>query len=263
MNPAHQLLLALATTATAVDLAKSSGRGARRLSSTASPSVWLSPNLIPTIAVDHILASLPKDEAAWTPCIGQTQEYASKRCTLLTAGSLDGGVLEKFLAVLEKSFNVGMHALRDGGLPIIRYLPGAPEVGVHGDIGATGLVPNATLVVYLTDADVDGGGFTYFPALDGVRVLPKAGSVLSFANVDGEGKPDPAAKHGVTRVSHKATSDRVVVQIPIANGVAYPEHVSGAKHKAHLAIMGLMVVGFIVYSIWKQGGLPMNLDGRL
>ena len=77
------------------------------------------------------------------------------------------------------------------------------------------------------------GGKTVFPEA-GVTVTPRQGSVLSFQNVDDNGKPHPNAKHLVSAVPDDAASDRLVVQIPITHkhGVrafAYPEHVSGAK----------------------------------
>ena len=260
-----------------VDLAYSSARGARRLHE--SPSVYLTDQLLSAEAVTHILGRVPSDESAWSPCIGQKAEYASKRCALLQVGA-DDTVLRKALSSIDAAFNVDVSKLRDGGLPLIRYLPGAPSVGIHGDIGATGLVPNATLVVYLTDADASGSGSTYFPHLPISPVDPKAGSVLSFANVDAEGRPDPRAQHGVSSVSSSATRDRVVIQIPLRHpaaavrppassstsllsfgrkwaeqrprGEAYAEHVSGMKHRAHLGIMALLLLGFVAHYIYQN-----------
>ena len=259
-----------------VDLAYSSARGARQLHD--SPSVYLTDQLLSADAVTHILRQVPSDESAWSPCIGQKSEYASKRCALLQVGTEDA-VLRKVLSSIEAAFNVDASKLRDGGLPLIRYLPGAPSVGVHGDIGATGLVPNATLVVYLTDADASGSGTTFFPHLPISPVEPKAGSVLSFANVDADGRPDPRAHHGVSSVSSSATRDRVVIQIPLRHpaaavrppasttssllsfgrnraeqrprGEAYAEHVSGMKHRAHLGIMALLLLGFVAHYIYQ------------
>ena len=56
-------------------------------------------------------------------------------------------------------------------------LAGAPLVGVHGDVGADGLVPNRTLVAYRIDADAPGSGETFFPALNvsGARARRCAG----------------------------------------------------------------------------------------
>ena len=117
-------------------------------------------------------------------------------------------------------------------------------MGVHGDIGATGLVPNMTRVLYLTDGGEGVGGQTFFPDA-GVAVAPRRGAVLSFVNVDAAtGAPDPAARHGVGAVNAAARGDRLVVQVPVlhragaARGVAYAEHVSGAKHKVHMGLMG-------------------------
>ena len=119
------------------------------------------------------------------------------------------------------------------GLPIIRYLPGAPPVGKHGDMNEHDIVPNATLVAYLTDAEVAGSGHTIFPDAD-VSVAPKKGSVLAFQNVDAAGAPHPRAQHLVGAVAKEATGDRLVMQIPIMHPAgeapyAYPQHVSGMK----------------------------------
>ena len=69
--------------------------------------------------------------------------------------------------------------------------------------GADGLVPNRTLVAYLTDADAPGSGETFFPALN-VSVAPARGAVLAFDNTDAAGAPDPAMRHGVTAVAAAA-----------------------------------------------------------
>ena len=141
------------------------------------------------------------------------------------------------LAKIESTWNVDTAQLRQGGLPIIRYLPGAPAVGKHGDEDRHGVVPNATLVMYLTNSDKTASGSsgqTIFPEAN-VAVTPKQGSVLSFQNVDEHGARHPHAKHLVGAVPKDAAGDRLVVQIPIAHGAkgtrpyAYPEHVSGNK----------------------------------
>lgn len=133
----------------------------------------------------------------------------------------------------------------------------------HGDEGADGRVPNATIVIYLTDASSDIGGETFFPELD-VRVTPRRGAALSFANVDAAGAPNAAVKHGVAPLSRHAASDRLVLQIPLrppAAGArsaaghrweAYAEHVSGAKHMAHMGIMLVVLLGFGGYYLWDS-----------
>jgi len=106
----------------------------------------------------------------------------------------------------------------------------------HGDEDRRGIVPEATLVLYLTASDRLGGeptGQTIFPEAD-VVVTPQQGSVLSFQNVDETGAPHPKGKHLVSAVPKEAAGDRLVIQIPMAHkagvrGYAYPEHVSGAK----------------------------------
>ena len=181
----HAMAAMLATGSAGADLARSP------LSAKLHPtqSVWQTHGVLSDSAVAHVLGKLPNDETGlWHPCVGQVAQFASKRCTLLPVkGDI---VLHAALASIEAAWGADLGALHAGGLPIIRYLPGAPAVGVHGDRGASGLVPNATLVVYLTDGEA-GSGETVFPAL-GLKVSPKRGSVLSFMNVG----PGGAAENG-------------------------------------------------------------------
>jgi len=263
------LVFALASVLAEPDMAKPSFRATRQLH--ASPSIYLSEDFASNRTVTHLLQKLPVAESAWTPCIGQTREFAAKRCTLLQVG--EDSQLRGLLAQIESSFQVSTAALVEGGLPIIRYLPGAPAVGVHGDVGASGVVPNMTLVLYLTDAE-HGDGHTHFPHL-GVEVEPKRGSILSFANVGADGHPDPASKHGVTQVSKYASRDRMVVQIPILlqqagdnglRGFCYPEHVSGSKHMIHIGGMVLILGGYLIYQYLYGSGsflVAYGADGRM
>ena len=114
---------------------------------------------VSTAAVAH-LRSPPSDEGAYEPCIGQVDEFASK--SRLAGGGRRGGGGR--VASVERAWGVDTARLRERGVPIIRYLPGAPPVGVHGDEDRHRFVPNATLVLYLTPPDVDapGGGQTFF-----------------------------------------------------------------------------------------------------
>jgi len=216
----------------ASDLAQPLEAAATRLAE--SPNVWLTQDFLPLDTIQHMLSKVPKDESAYTPCIGQVDEFDSKRCTVLPAKG--DKIVEGVLAKVATTWGVDTQRLVDAGLPIIRYLPGAPPVGKHGDEDRHGAVPNATLVLYLTNSSgsaTASGGQTIFPDA-GVTVTPRQGSVLSFQNVDHLGAPHPKAKHLVSAVPKDATGDRLVVQIPISHkaGVrayAYPEHVSGGK----------------------------------
>jgi len=212
------------------DLAAAPNHPGTRLAS--SPPIWLQEDFFSNNHVQEVLSRIPKEEAAWEPCVGQTKEFASKRCTMLPVkgDSFMDGMLNK----IESAWDIDVGALRNG-LPVIRYLPGAPPVGLHGDMGHDGLVPNATLVMYLTDTDKneDGSatGQTIFPDAH-VAVTPRAGSLLSFQNTDELGRPHPHSRHSVGEVPKHAKKDRLVVQIPVIHEVgkrarAYPEHVSG------------------------------------
>jgi hypothetical protein len=226
-------VVVLALTANPSDLARPA-HVAERLSS--SPSIWLSHDFLSAAAISHLVSKVPKDETAYSPCIGQTDEFDSKRCTHVPVAGDE--ILEAALAKIEHAWDMDVSKLRAGGLPIIRYLPGAPQVGKHGDEDRHGVVPNATLVMYLTKPSGGAeGGRTVFPEAD-VVVTPRRGSVLSFQNVDEAGAPHAKAKHLVSAVPADAAGDRLVVQIPIAveraadgklRRYAYPEHVSGGK----------------------------------
>ena len=222
-------------------------------------SSWVAHNFLSQEAVTHMLSKIPKEESAYEPCIGQVDQFASKRCTFLPAK--DDEIISAAIAKIGHTWQVDTSRLAKG-LPIIRYLPGAPAVGKHGDMNEHGVVPNATLVLYLTDAEHESGQ-TIFPEA-GVTVTPQSGSVLAFQNVDGTGRPHPKAEHLVGAVSKHATHDRLVVQIPMmhelgthsprlqpstcpmlavltdrasvlscgtggAEPYAYPQHVSGMK----------------------------------
>ena len=293
---ASSFLIIAATSA--VDLAYSNSHASHHLH--ASPSIHLTTSLLSKEMVEHLKQQLPKDEGSWVPCLGQKTEYLSKRCHLLPVDPSDAKT-RKILSIISLAFDVDVSQLESHGLPIIRYLPGASPVSVHGDIGANGIVPNATLVVYLTDAEYDDGA-TLFPHLPISPVIPRAGACLSFQNVDGNGRPDPKAHHGVSRVSALATRDRLVVQIPLRHpavqssaaaresptgglgswwlrllrggteameqrprGVAYAEHVSGMKHRLHMIMMPLMLLGFFAYYIYQtyfmEGGADAGTTG--
>jgi hypothetical protein len=218
----------LSVTASNKDLARPVSVAAEALS--ASPNIWVAHNFLSQEAVTHMLSKIPKEESAYEPCIGQVDQFASKRCTFLPAK--DDEIISAAIAKIGHTWQVDTSRLAKG-LPIIRYLPGAPAVGKHGDMNEHGVVPNATLVLYLTDAEHESGQ-TIFPEA-GVTVTPQSGSVLAFQNVDGTGRPHPKAEHLVGAVSKHATHDRLVVQIPMmhelggAEPYAYPQHVSGMK----------------------------------
>ena len=232
------MLFSLATPAFSADhnlLAKPSASVATTTQLASSPPIFLTKDFVSPAAVAHLRSKIPSDEGAYEPCIGQVDEFASKRCTFLPAAGDE--VVEAVLASVERAWGVDTARLRERGVPIIRYLPGAPPVGVHGDEDRHRFVPNATLVLYLTppDADAPGGGQTFFPDA-GVHVTPSPGAVLSFENWDAAAAaPHAKAKHGVSAVPKTAAHDRFVAQIPIAlppNGsrpYAYAEHVSGNK----------------------------------
>jgi len=213
------------------DQARPTAVSTTRLS--AEPHVWMTHDFFSPETVEHMLSRVPSAESAYSPCIGQVDEFESKRCTLLPAAG--DALIDAALAKVEAAYDLDASRLRAEGVPLIRYLPGAPPVGKHGDEDKHGVVPNATLVVYLTPST--GSGQTIFPDAD-LRVDPRPGAVLSFTNVGADGKPHPKAKHWVSAVPADAPRDRLVLQIPIAvearadgtvRRYAYPEHVSGGK----------------------------------
>lgn len=214
----------------APDLARPSTASSVQLSD--APNIWMTHDFLSSEAAAHMRSKVPKDESAYSPCIGQVDEFDSKKCTILPVAGDE--LLEAAVDKVGAAWNMDVSWLRKVGLPIIRYLPGAPPVGKHGDEDKHGVVPNATLVVYLTASSSAGapGGQTIFPEA-GVAVTPKPGSILAFQNVDEHGAPHPRGKHTVSAVPADSPGDRLIVQIPIyqKDGVrkAFPEHVSGNK----------------------------------
>jgi hypothetical protein len=230
-NSSDMFALTSALSLSAADLARPATPSAQRLST--SPNIWMTHDFLSPATVAHMISKVPKDEAAYSPCIGQVDEFASKRCTHLPVAG--DALMEAAIAKIEHEWDIDVERLKTGGLPLIRYLPGAPPVGKHGDEDRHGVVPNATLVVYLTKpSGPSAGGRTIFPEAD-VEVTPKQGSVLSFQNVDDHGARHPLAKHYVSAVPKDSEGDRLILQVPIChkgNGVrahAFPEHVSGNK----------------------------------
>lgn len=77
-------------------------------------------------------------------------------------------------------------------LAILRYSPGQ-EYKLHSDaLPGTDGQRSHTVIVYLNEGF--SGGATDFPAI-GLRVQPKAGMALLFANLCTDGSPDPLARH--------------------------------------------------------------------
>lgn len=88
-----------------------------------------STSLLSDDAVSHLTRLVPTDEAVWTPCIGQTVEFAYKRCTLMRAPS-DDATMRHVLSAISSAYDVDTTLLAQHGLPVIRYLPGGSAVGV-------------------------------------------------------------------------------------------------------------------------------------
>jgi len=161
----------------AADLARPAVEAAERLSD--APNIWLARDFLSEATVAHMRSKVPTDEGAYQPCIGQVEEFDSKRCAFLPVQG--DALLEAAVARIGQAWNVDTSRLQRG-LPLIRYLPGAPPVGKHGDEDRHGVVPNATLVVYLTGATGGGGsaaGQTVFPEA-GVAVSPTPGRTLTL-----------------------------------------------------------------------------------
>ena len=83
----------------------------------ASPNIWLTHDFLSASAISHMVSKLPKDEAAYSPCIGQVDEFASKRCTYLAVAGDE--IMEAALAKIETTWDVDTSRLRKG-LPVIR-----------------------------------------------------------------------------------------------------------------------------------------------
>jgi len=225
-------IFALAASANLADLAAprvTSGLKGLTEMLSQSPPIHITHEFLSPKAAAHLLSKVPKDESKYEPCVGQTDEFDWKRCTLLPTEGDE--IAEAAIAKIGSVWDIDTSLLLKG-LPIIRYLPGAPAVGKHGDEDRHGVVPNATLVMYLTDSEGSTGQTIFEEA--NVAVTPRQGSILSFQNVDEHGARHPHGKHSVSAVPKEAKQDRIVVQIPITHKAgkrpyAYPEHVSGAK----------------------------------
>ena len=72
-----------------------------------------------------MLSKVPKDEAAYSPCIGQVDEFDSKRCTFLPVAG--DALLEAQLAKIEHSFNQSREARLKDFLTQARRPPARPR----------------------------------------------------------------------------------------------------------------------------------------
>lgn len=140
----HLLYATAPSLAPALDLARPDPAQSGVTQLAASPPIWLSKDFLSPSTVLHMLERIPKEESAYMPCIGQVEEFASKRCTFLPV--VGSPIIEAAVTKIGQAWNMDTSQLVKGGLPIIRYLPGAPPVGKHGDEDRHGVVPNATLV---------------------------------------------------------------------------------------------------------------------
>jgi len=176
-------------------------------------------------AADHAVSRLKSvAPTEWFPCRGQSSQFEWKQCFNLPV--LGDRMLENAVDMIGAAYNLDVSELAADGIPIIRYLPGAPAVGVHGDVGDHGEVPETTLVLYLTDGGPHVGGRTFFPGPQ-YYVTPKRGSCLSIENGHN------STRHGVEAFSSAALHERLVIQIPTRRKAhatmlsAYSQHVSG------------------------------------
>lgn len=119
--------------------------------------------------------------------------------------------------VLPRNFHPQIDSLEDRlqellGLPklhafhaqTVRYDAGA-EYSTHTDCWLEKALPNdraVTALVYLTEANESDGGETAFPSL-GLRVRPRLGSALVWANVDERGRCLQSMRHASSPVEGK------------------------------------------------------------
>lgn len=105
----------------AADLARPAVEAAERLSD--APNIWLARDFLSAATVAHMRSKVPTDEGAYRPCIGQVEEFDSKRCAFLPVQG--DALLEAAVAQIGQAWGVDTSRLQQG-LPLIRYLPGAP-----------------------------------------------------------------------------------------------------------------------------------------
>lgn len=105
----------------AADLARPAVEAAERLSD--APNIWIARDFLSPATVAHMRSKVPTDEGAYRPCIGQVEEFDSKRCAFLPVQG--DALLEAAVAQIGQAWNVDTSRLQQG-LPLIRYLPGAP-----------------------------------------------------------------------------------------------------------------------------------------
>ena len=105
-----------------------------------------------------------------------------------------------------------------------------PHFDVFPERNST-IPPNVTKLVYLTDANVPRkwAGQTIFPRAN-ISVTPRAGTLVSWANLFRDGTRNPYSLHGVD--AYKGNRPRIAFQVPVDGLRGTSEHVgcgSGGK----------------------------------
>ena len=107
-----------------------------------------------------------------------------------------------------------------------------PHYDVFPERNST-IPPNATKLVYLTDANVPSkfSGQTIFPHAN-ISVTPRAGTLVSWINIFPDGTRNPYSLHGVD--VYKGDRPRIAFQVPVDGLRGTSEHVgcgSGGKNR--------------------------------
>jgi len=199
-----------------------------------APRVWLTPDVL-TLDEAALMRSAVLRAPAY-PCPLQEKAWPTKRCAKVAMGTLLGERLAASWPGLNLTSLSSVAASID--FPSDDIADVSMRHHVHTDVfperpaGSRG--PDATGVLYLSEAPPGHpatlSGPTIFPR-PGVRVVPRVGSLLAWANVLDGGEPDPEAAHGVGPYAGSTElPPRVALHLPISfeaeSGVtAHGEHV--------------------------------------
>ena len=144
----------------AADLAKPAANGTQLAS---SPSVWITQDFLEGAHIDGVLGMLPTTESHGRRALARSPSLLEALHDSTRRRDADGALISLIERV--SAFGVDATALRRAGSPSFGTCR-CTSAGVRGDIGHDGLVPNATLILYLTDSEHDSGKTWFHSSAD-------------------------------------------------------------------------------------------------
>ena len=154
--------------------------------------------------------------SAWYPCPMQEAQWPMKQCTKLNVSHLASKMIPFRLSMPYVAVTKDLPSRAN-------HMRHCPHYDVFPERNST-VPPNATKLVYLTDANVPSrfSGQTIFPHAN-ISVTPRAGTLVSWQNTFPDGTRNPYSLHGVD--VYKGNRPRLAFQVPVDGLRGTSEHV--------------------------------------